>query len=402
MNGAGSRSLSPASERSSDRSPRSVQDASAFKWLDPGPLEGVKSKKRTVLSLQRSCEEGSSLALSLSSRVVVKGLEHQEVQQLLQTLCQTHPDTKSAWRIEKHDELRLSCIAKGCGPIASQLEQARESRPHLLVVELLEAADEVLHAALAAYTGALVVVLVGVLSDEKLLFRNFTEHEFQVTSWKSQPQLLDVTLRGPSSPQIYPQPWMAELLETQLAPLYEEEFAADLKNLQQTQRGYGVKLGLLIQEQPAEEVPDLLGFVAYKPWGPPLPSASVCAVAVPAHCRGHGYGRDLMAVVEDHAAIAGEAACPGGSGLVRLSSLPTAVRFYTRLGYEIMEGESEGGLQTNPQEDDEDAPCVPMQRSCCRISALPAGTPAFEPWSPRRAKHLEDGPTWCPVEQLTA
>ena len=39
---------------------------------------------------------------------------------------------------------------------------------------------------------------------------------------------------------------------------------------------------------------DLLGFVAYKTWGPPVPGVSVGAVGVADKHRGKGYGRQLM------------------------------------------------------------------------------------------------------------
>ena len=39
---------------------------------------------------------------------------------------------------------------------------------------------------------------------------------------------------------------------------------------------------------------DLMGFVAYKTWGPPVPGVSVGAVGVAQKHRGKGYGRRLM------------------------------------------------------------------------------------------------------------
>ena len=85
--------------------------------------------------------------------------------------------------------------------------------------------------------------------------------------------------------------------------------------LQICAKDFNLKLSLLVEQQPEEDPAplsmallqgvwcmanmaqlrlDLLGFVAYKTWGPPVPGVSVGAVGVADKHRGKGYGRQLM------------------------------------------------------------------------------------------------------------
>jgi predicted GNAT family acetyltransferase len=143
---------------------------------------------------------------------------------------------------------------------------------------------------------------------------------------------------------------------------------------------------------------DLIGFLAYKTWGPPAPGVSIGAVGVSSKHRGKGYGRQLMKVAEDRAALLGiEGALGFVPGEVRLRSFASAVQFYERIGYERIEEDDD---------DDEDAPCVPMVRRCAPFSPRTAQrmasllSPKQDPWSPKRSRALEDGPTWPSVQNV--
>merc|ERR1719443_2429664 len=155
-----------------------------------------------------------------------------------------------------------------------------------------------------------------------------------------------------------------------------------------------------------------------KKWGLPAPGVSVGAIGVTASHRGHGYGQQLMMVAQEQAILAAHAA---GSDVaeVRLRSLASAVGFYERLGFERFEedpkaekGKDTGAGTRNPSCrdpeamhardcEDEDAPCVPMVLRCA-VSTPLIGPGAFpspmaDPWSPKRSRAFEDGPTWPPM-----
>lgn len=117
-----------------------------------------------------------------------------------------------------------------------------------------------------------------------------------------------------------------------------------------------LKLSLLVEQRPDEDPAlDLLGFLAYKTWGPPVPGVSVGAVGVADKHRGKGYGRQLMKVAEDRAAMLGVVTQQGFQpGEVRLRSLASAVRFYERIGYERLE--EEGVAEKTPACPDPERP----------------------------------------------
>ncbi|CAE7658129.1 unnamed protein product, partial [Symbiodinium pilosum] len=189
--------------------------------------------------------------------------------------------------------------------------------------------------------------------------------------------LNDVMLKDPEDDDTFAISGLGEVIDEQLAEILMEEFGADLKNFRQAQRDFNLKLSLLVEERPGEDPElDLLGFLAYKTWGPPQPGVSVGAVGVADKHRGKGYGRKLMKVAEDRAALLGISTSEGfRPGEVRLRSLASAVRFYERIGYERVEEDEEEATHTpacpDPErhagevdEDDEDGPCVPMARKC--------------------------------------
>lgn len=247
--------------------------------------------------------------------------------------------------------------------------------------------------------------------------RRIQEHRRKPLSDK-EVLLNDVALQDPDVDDAYAISGLGEVIDEQLSELLMEEFGADLKNFRRAQQDFNLKLSLLVEQQPEEDPAlDLLGFVAYKTWGPPVPGVSVGAVGVADKHRGKGYGRQLMKVAEDRAAMLGVVTGEGFQpGQVRLRSLASAVHFYERLGYERLEGE-EGEAEKTPacpdperpagEDSDDEGPCVPMARKCAPHSprtTMKMG-PLLSPgpqmaWCPKISRALEDGPTWPTMEQL--
>jgi GNAT superfamily N-acetyltransferase len=236
--------------------------------------------------------------------------------------------------------------------------------------------------------------------------------------------LNDITVQNPDSAEEYPLSGLKQVIDEQLSEILMEEFGADLPNFRRTQQEFGLKLSLLVEKVAgaAEDEPTLtlLGFLAYKAWGPPSPGVSIGAVGTSSKYRGKGYGRQLMQVAENCAALLGGHGPDGFvPGEVRLRSLATAVRFYERLGYErvdSMEGnaaEKTPGcpdLEATRQEapvDEDDAPCVPMVKRMTPVSPrtaaslAPCFSPRPDPWCPKQSRALEDGPTWPPISEFT-
>jgi len=232
---------------------------------------------------------------------------------------------------------------------------------------------------------------------------------------KSEPPVLlhNVQVHGPQSPQMHPMGGLDEVIDKDLCELLMDEFAGDLANFRKTQKEFKVKLSLMVEHRPADEDRPcvLLGFLAFKKWGLPSPGVSVGAVGVSASQRGHGYGQQLMDVAKSQAILSAQAS---GSpvGEVRLRSLASAVGFYKRLGFEVidegLDNEATGRTPSCPDPEalsgvgfeDEDAPCVPMVLRCPLSSPgprLPLKSPAAEPWTPNRSRAFEDGPTWPPM-----
>jgi len=236
--------------------------------------------------------------------------------------------------------------------------------------------------------------------------------------------LNDITVQQPDAEEDYPVPGLKQVIDEQLSEILMEEFGADLHNFRRTQREFGLKLSLLVEKaaDATEDAPPLtlLGFLAYKAWGPPAPGVSIGAVGTGSNHRGKGYGRQLMQVAENCAALLGE---PGPEGFVpgevRLRSLATAVRFYERLGYERVDSMEGNAVEKTPgcpdleapQQEasvDDDAPCVPMVKRMTPLSPRTAlllarhGSPQPDPWCEKKSRALEDGPTWPPVSDFAA
>jgi GNAT superfamily N-acetyltransferase len=302
-------------------------------------------------------------------------------------------------------------------PLDEQFQRTIAAAPHVLVVEA-----EVLSADVCGiftdFTGGLLVV-----ETSQLAFGKRCLCDLRINSrWRLVEQkslvcepckvlLEDVRFdedEEAATSEGTPLAGLTDVMKEQFGPLYIEEFGlgslSPFGNLKRTQDGYGLRLSFLVTPaQDEDDVPELLGFLAYKSWGGRKPGVSIAATAVPDIHQRKGLGRLLMSVAQAKAAAAGYG--QEKPGCVFLRSLPTAVGFYLRIGARAFHHDGSEVLDVEAIDTDEDAPCVPMELECPPVDrpcwpAVDENT--HEPWSPRRAAHLEDGPTWLPLESLLA
>jgi len=114
--------------------------------LKASSLEGVKSKKRTVLAMRLNGGNAQGLGLGLACRVAVAGLSPQQAAALrdsLQRISGPGPpalqdDNAAGWDIWHHEGLRVATISlqgsRSC--LDTQLCAAAEMSPHVLVVHI--------------------------------------------------------------------------------------------------------------------------------------------------------------------------------------------------------------------------------------------------------------------------
>mmetsp|Transcript_107153 Transcript_107153/g.303010 ORF Transcript_107153/g.303010 Transcript_107153/m.303010 type:complete len:469 (+) Transcript_107153:57-1463(+) len=411
-------------------------------WPPLRPLLGVKSKKRVVLKLALQGSAEGFAELTLSTRAALTGMAATEAVGLFEEvarLSKGQPEGGNSkqscapWTLEAHEDLQLAHVsAFDTGTaLEEQLASAVASAPHVLVVDAAVLSEELWHT-FGSFKGA-VLMVTGEQADPQVDRHLYalgittrwclarSKHVSSVASESAGCSLIseplevclhnvEIARSGTVTCEGHSLPGLGTLVQEQLGPLYLDEFGADLGNLGTAQHDYGLKLSLLVEPKPVGETPELLGFLAYKPWAAPRPGVSVAAVGVSGEHRGRGLGRKMMDVATAEAAAAG-GLCEAG-GRVYLRSLPTAVPFYVRLGYTpVLEtGTASDGVPELTSLEiaapalykdgaiDEDAPCVPMMSR-----AVSAGAHAqAEPWSPRRARHLEDGPTWLRRDALLA
>eukprot|EP00913_Durusdinium_trenchii_P003922 g3631.t1 len=175
--------------------------------------------------------------------------------------------------------------------------------------------------------------LVGYPLQSQISAKNWTSWP-RVTEQEAFDALPYDRLRDPSKSPMTPQDrqlleqMQAEASSFQFDPEIEDAYAISGlgENFRRAQLEFNLKLSLLVEQQPDEDPAlDLLGFVAFKTWGPPVPGVSVGAV---------------------------------GAGEVRLRSLASAVLFYERLGYERREDEDEGAAEKTPACPDPERPAA--------------------------------------------
>jgi len=419
--------------------------------------------------------DGEPLSLTLVSRAAVSGLSPSARVAFFEDLTSASTQSTGSrpqnpgggqWAIWHHGGLRVAVISTGDDgrAVEDSLAAAAAARPHVLVAPLVALhLSSAARSAVAGFEGAVLVVedaapetaTVSLLRDLGITARYTVpapspQHNSEqpdccqltpkhVADSREGPESADdpgggpafihnVRIQSETSLDDDSDPGLRELIDEQFAPLYEAEFGADLRNLGRSQEGYNLRISFLVKRGPAGEAPALLGFIVYKVWGLPCPGVSVCAVAVPDHQRGHGYGRRLMELAESHAVMAGVVTRQTQPASVRLRSLASAVQFYGRLGFERTPADdpSAGEVgadgsgaalleKTLPAKGDGDdgadggdggedgGPCVPMAFACggaARYAGDVAGWLPLDPWCPLRSHHLEDGPTWLPAERL--
>jgi GNAT superfamily N-acetyltransferase len=107
-------------------------------------------------------------------------------------------------------------------------------------------------------------------------------------------------------------------------------------------------LALLVRKsvEKAEDKPDnsgLLGFLMYSLWGPPVRHFTIFHLAVPAHLRGRGYGKQIIEWAKSRAKALPRSVC----GAVTCSSFAEVIPFYRQLGFDTdKRAEKDGKLET--------------------------------------------------------
>jgi len=319
-------------------------------WPVPTPLEGVKSRKRAIFSLEAAnvVVEGdvvsriSSVRLCLESRVVAVGAAGRALVEVLLG------DRKLAGgRAQAHDGLRavrLGASTAGCLDADGHFDEAAvvtalQCRPHVVVLEegveseawasifehLLTCAEVI------SFRGAIVVCA----HEETLAVRSLcTERWTGADGWLWQEQLAgdaleiweDVlgALSTKCDKSIQPQEGMDDLLR-ECSEVAQHFFSED-SVAKARERGW--VLSLLVEPLPAEP-PRLCAFMCHRPPGHGRNDLHVARLAVPETARRGGYGQRLMHWILRKAANLPKSEC----AWVSLSSLDTAMPFYEKFGF---------------------------------------------------------------------
>eukprot|EP00933_Yihiella_yeosuensis_P081077 TRINITY_DN94616_c0_g1_i1.p1 TRINITY_DN94616_c0_g1~~TRINITY_DN94616_c0_g1_i1.p1 ORF type:complete len:461 (-),score=103.93 TRINITY_DN94616_c0_g1_i1:360-1742(-) len=365
----------------------------------PSSLEGLKSRRRPVLSLVPEATTGSAsskdglaeeagrsssssavlVEVSMVSRVSLVGLEKSQRKDLLNQLkgiATELPD--NSWKTWLHDGLKIAVIIdEDGGPsFKDQFEAAVALSPHVVCVEgsCLQGKGGAC-ALLKAFKG-------GILLLERGSEGSSDEQEAEVAILHA----LGVSARfrsdsGGLEKAEIPEPLIGEVigdlrlkdlaakpdlgaLAEEAQPLYDEHFHADL--LEDLEGWEGSQLGLLVSSKKSktkaasksqkdvdddkDHSPELLGLIVYKFWGPPLRAMSVLRVAVPQKYRMQGFGRQLMKWAMDQARHKPRHEC----ARVTLCAMPEAIPFYERLQFSPIPEEEDP--QAPPQDEESKPP----------------------------------------------
>merc|ERR1719331_2055152 len=117
-------------------------------------------------------------------------------------------------------------------------------------------------------------------------------------------------------------PSLADLVSA-TEPIYREHFHSTLmEELEDTFED--AQVTFLASPATDEEPAELLGFIVYRFWGPPLKAASIFRVAVPTQHRMFGYGRQLVQWFMEKARRQPR----HHPNIVTLNAVPSAIAFY--------------------------------------------------------------------------
>jgi hypothetical protein len=124
----------------------------------PGPLEGVKSKRKPVLTLVGKGHTNMEAALSLGSRASLAGLSEAEAADLVQCLANGRAEGRDdgGLRVERHEHLKVA-VMHNFGE--ADFEAAAAAAPHVLCVMLENLrADKAACSVLRNFKGALLAI----------------------------------------------------------------------------------------------------------------------------------------------------------------------------------------------------------------------------------------------------
>jgi ribosomal protein S18 acetylase RimI-like enzyme len=126
-------------------------------------------------------------------------------------------------------------------------------------------------------------------------------------------------------------------------PIYREHFNSTLmEELEETFED--AQVGFLVAPATDGEPAELLGFIVYRFWGPPLKAASIFRVAVPTKHRMFGYGRQLVQWFMEKARRQPR----HQTNRVTLNAVPSAIAFYERLHFApVLEDDDEMEVQAD-------------------------------------------------------
>ncbi|CAE8591953.1 unnamed protein product, partial [Polarella glacialis] len=259
------------------------------------------------------------------------------------------------WRLWRHQGLRVAVLrASEELRIEDQFAAADASAPHVICVELscLRGRGGAC-AALRAFKGGLLVLEGGCDDSEAsgLLQALGVSARFRRAASSQDapfpgallvpdelpPVLVGEVIGDLRLKDLKTNPELAALAEA-IDPLYREHFH---ESLEEDLEGWsGSLLGVLASRPSAapkgaadgsnsEGQRELLGFIVYKFWGPPLRAMSILRVAVPGRYRMQGFGRQIVrwAIEKARQRPRHETA------RCTLCAMPEAIRFYERLQF---------------------------------------------------------------------
>lgn len=316
----------------------------------PPALEGVKSKRRAVLSLGLVAAPGlgdactlpataaatskQSLLLGLGARASVVGLTAEAAASLLRRLAGPEAsDDGGRIGISVHEGLRVATLA---GPAGEALVAAAAAAPHVVCVDIRSVRSSGgACAVLKNFKGALLVleVLDGEASSE---LDDTVLRALGVTSrWAftcdsvqslSVPDALETEMIADLKLRDLLQDPQAAALVAAAQPVYDEHFHESL--LEDVVGWENSQVGFLVAKKPGGEL-EFCGLIVYKHWGAPLRSMSILRVVVPQKFRMQGFGRVLMRWAIGKARELPRSQCTR----ITLCSMPDAIPFYERLQF---------------------------------------------------------------------
>lgn len=317
----------------------------------PGALEGIKSRKRPVLTMGlRRPNPGTgdaqvgtfTLQLCMASRVTLGHLARDEACELLAALAPADGECSKRWEVSRHAGLKVVAMSVEA-PLEEELRRAVAAGPHLLCVPMEMIRSQLnLCAILRKFKGAIVVVedesasiddpsIIGPLVLAGITERWCALDGGEVWQQAAAPAVPATEIIGDITSRDVETKESIALLVEQVQPLYDEHFHADLR--EELSSWEGARLAFLVRARPkaadGEPQQEALGVIVYKFWEPPLRAMSIPRLVVLKKWRMLGCGRLLMRWAMDKA----QQKPPRECTKVTLCAMPEAIPFYERLKF---------------------------------------------------------------------